>query len=110
MAKTLYPDIRPGMTVRIYQRITDVNSKGEEKERSQMFEGIVLARRGAEPQTTITVRKISEGVGVEKILPLAMPSIEKIEIVKQAKVHRAKLYFLRKSKKTLKETTVKKAR
>ena len=106
---TLYPNIRPGMTIRVYQRITDVTSKGEEKERSQMFEGIVLARRGSEPQTTITVRKISEGVGVEKILPLAMPSIEKIEVVKQAKVHRAKLYFLRKFKKTLKETAIKKA-
>ena len=109
MAKTLYPDIRPGMTIRVYQRITDVNAKGEEKERSQIFEGVVLARKGMEPQTTITVRKISEGVGVEKILPLAMPSIEKIEVVRQTNVRRAKLYFLRGYKKTLKEKVAKKS-
>lgn len=99
--KTDLPDIRPGMTVAVYQKITE-----GEKERTQKFEGIVLSRRGGhELSSTITVRKISEGVGVEKIFPLHSPLVTKIEIVKQAKVRRAKLYYLKGYKKKLKETT-----
>ncbi len=96
--------LKPGQTVQIHQKIQDINAKGEPRERLQMYEGVILARKhGSEPGATITVRKISHGVGVEKILPLALPTIDKIEIVKQAKVRRAKLYFLRTSKRGLKE-------
>jgi len=102
-------ELKPGMTVRVYQKIKELNSKGEEKERVQYFEGIIIAHKhGKEIGATITVRKISEGVGVEKIFPLNLPTITKIEIKKQAKVKRAKLYFLRSGyKKKLKETVVK---
>ena len=99
-----YPEIEPGMTVRVYQKIKEKNPKGEEKERQQAFEGVVIARRhGQEIGATITVRKISDGVGVEKIFPLFSPTIAKIQIKKRAKVRRAKLNFLRNYNKTLKE-------
>lgn len=99
----------PGMTVRIHQRITDVTPEGKERERIQIFDGMVLAHHGgATPGATITVRKISEGIGVEKIFPLHLPTIEKIEVVKQARVRRARLYFLRTNPKKLKEIKKKK--
>lgn len=83
--------IKPGDTVKVHQKIVD---KG--KTRLQVFEGIVLARKhGDEPGATFTVRKVSQGIGVEKIFPLYTPLIEKIEIVKRAKVRRAKLYYIR---------------
>jgi large subunit ribosomal protein L19 len=83
--------IKPGDTVKVHQKIVD---KG--KTRLQIFEGIVLARKhGDEPGATFTVRKVSSGVGVEKIYPLYSPLIEQIEIVKRAKVRRAKLYYIR---------------
>ncbi|MFN3188192.1 MAG: 50S ribosomal protein L19 [Candidatus Paceibacteria bacterium] len=83
--------IKPGDTVRVHQKIVD---KG--KTRLQVFEGLVLARKhGDEPGATFTVRKVSQGIGVEKIFPLYTPLIEKIEIVKRAKVRRAKLYYIR---------------
>jgi len=106
--KKKIPEIKPGMTVRIFQKIKELNIKGEEKERTQYFEGIVIAKKhGKEKGGTITVRKVSDGVGVEKIFPLNLPTIEKIEIKKQEKVKRAKLYFLRKGyKKKLKEEKV----
>jgi len=92
--KTDLPDIRPGDTVRVHQKI-----KEKDKERIQVFEGLVIARKhGREAGSTITVRKIVSGVGVEKILPLHSPVIEKIEIVKRGKVRRAKLYYLRTAK------------
>jgi large subunit ribosomal protein L19 len=102
------PDLKPGMTVRVYQKIKELNIKGEEKERIQYFEGMIIAKKhGKEAGGTITVRKISDGVGVEKIFPLNLPTIEKIEIKKIAKVNRAKLTFLKKGyKKKLKEKTV----
>lgn len=106
--KQTLPDIKPGMTVRIYQKIKELSPKGVEKERIQYFEGIVIAKKhGEEAGGTITVRKISDGIGVEKIFPLKMPSITKIEIKKQVKVKRAKLYFLKRGyKKKLKEVKI----
>jgi len=97
------PDIKPGNTVVVHQKI-----KEGKKERIQKFEGIVIARKGGTGlSATITVRKISEGVGVEKIFPLHSPTITKIEVLKKAKVRRSKLYYLRGYKKKLKETAVK---
>jgi len=88
------PDIMPGDTVRVHQRIVE---KG--KERLQAFEGIVLARKhGKGISATITVRRVVAGVGVEKIFPIHTPTVEKIEIIKRAKVRRAKLYYLRSAK------------
>ena len=102
-----FPDVKPGMTVRVHQRIKDVDAKGKEKERTQIFEGMVLARKGGmEKGATITVRKVSKGIGVEKIFPLHSPAISKIEIIKKARVRRSKLYFLRTFKKRLKEKKV----
>ena len=108
---TKIPEIKSGMTIRVYQKIKELNIKGEEKERTQYFEGMVIAHKhGKEIGNTITVRKISNGVGVEKIFPLNLPTIEKIEIKSQAKVRRSKLYFLKdlknRYKKKLKETKV----
>lgn len=107
--KEKIPELKPGMTVRVYQKIKELNIKGEEKERIQYFEGIIIAKKhGREKGATITVRKISHGVGVEKIFPLNLPTIEKIEIKKEARVRRAKLYFLKRGyKKRLKEKAVK---
>jgi len=84
-------DIRPGDTVRVHERVKEGN-----KERVAIFEGLVIGRRhGEEPGATITVRRISKGVGVERVFPLAMPTLEKIEITRRAKVRRAKLTYLR---------------
>jgi len=97
-------EIRPGMIIRVHQKIADTNSKGEEKERIQVFQGMVLAKKhGKEAGGTITVRKVSEGIGVEKIFPLNMPAIEKIELVRTYKVKQAKPYYLRTTKKKLTE-------
>lgn len=96
--------VRSGMTVSVHEKVVDVTPKGEPRERVQIFTGMVLARKhGAEPGATITVRKESEGVGVEKIFPVMSPLIDRIVIKKQFKTRRAKLYFLRDSKKRLKE-------
>ena len=88
------PGIKPGDTVRIYQRIKEKN-----KERLQPFEGVVLARKhGKGISATITVRRVVSGVGVEKIIPIHTPTVEKIEVLKRGKVRRAKLYYLRTAK------------
>lgn len=88
------PDIRAGDTVKVYQKI-----KEGDKERIQIFEGLVLAKKhGKEAGSMLTVRKIAQGVGVERIFPLHSPLIDKIEIVKRTKVRRAKLYYLRDAK------------
>lgn len=88
------PNIRPGDTVRIHQKM-----KLGKQERIQIFEGIVLARKhGKGVSATITVRKDFSGIGVEKIFPLHSPTIEKMEIVKRGKVRRAKIYHIREAK------------
>ncbi len=87
-------DIRPGDTVRMHQIIKD-----KDKEKIQIFEGLVLARKhGQGINATITVRKVISGVGVEKIFPIHSPMVKKIELVKRGKVRRAKLYYLREAK------------
>jgi len=87
------PDIRPGDIIRVHQKM-----KGGDKEKPQIFEGIVIAKKhGVGPSATITVRKESFGIGVERVYPLHSPTIERIEIVSRAKrTRRAKLYYLRK--------------
>ena len=85
------PDFSAGDTVRVYVRIRE-----GEKERLQSFEGVVLRRRGEGMGASFTVRKVSYGVGVERIFPLASPFIDKIEINKYGKVRRARIYYFRK--------------
>ncbi|SRR6056297_489780 len=101
-------DLKPGMTVRVHQKIKELNMKKEEKERIQYFEGIIIAKKhNSEAGGSITVRRVANGIGVEKIFPLNLPTITKIEIKKQAKVRRSKLYFLKRGyKKRLKEKKV----
>jgi large subunit ribosomal protein L19 len=87
---------KPGMVVKVHQKIKEMNTKGEEKERIQIYEGtIIAAKHGKEAGATITVRKNSEGVGVEKIFPIYSPVVDKIEVVKQMAVRRARLNYLR---------------
>ena len=91
MAERKALNIRSGDTVRVWQKIVE---KG--KTRRQAFEGLVLAvKHGSEAGGTFTVRKVSSGVGVEKIFPLYSPMIDSVEVVKSARVRRAKLYFIR---------------
>lgn len=102
-------DIKPGMVIRVHQKIKDVTAKGEEKERIQVYEGLVIAKKhGQETGATITVRKVSEGIGVEKIFPLHSPLVEKIELVDEKTIKRAKLYYTRNYKKRLKSVAEKK--
>ncbi len=84
------PDVRVGDTVKLHMKI-----KEGSKERIQVFEGIVLSIRGEGVNKNIVVRKISYGIGVEKIVPLHLPTLEKIEVVKRGKVRRANIYYLR---------------
>ena len=88
------PDVKPGDTVRVHQKI-----KEGDKERIQIFEGVVIARKhGKGVSSTITVRKVVQQVGVERIFPVHAPFIAKIEVVTSGKVRRSKLYFLRTAK------------
>jgi large subunit ribosomal protein L19 len=85
------PDLKPGWTIRVHQKIQEGG-----KSRIQVFEGLVIKRsHNKEAGATVTVRKITNGVGVERTFPIYSPLIEKIEVVKKAKVRRAKLYYLR---------------
>jgi len=87
-------EIRPGQQVKVFQKI-----KEGEKEKTHVFEGIVIARKhGKEAGSTITIRRMAAIIGTETILPLHLPSIEKIEILRRSKVRRAKLYYLRTAK------------
>ncbi len=108
--KTALPDLKPGQTIRVHQQIKEIEmteekgkEKAKERKRIQIFEGVIIKKRGTGQGATITVRKISNGVGVEKVFPVNLPTIVKIEVVKAAKVSRAKLYFLRDYNKRLKE-------
>ena len=89
-SKAELPAIRPGETVRVHVKVIE-----GEKERTQVFEGIVIGMAGSGSRANFTVRKISYGVGVERIFPLHSPRIDKVEVVARGKVRRAKLYFLR---------------
>ncbi|AUO10946.1 50S ribosomal protein L19 [Priestia megaterium] len=88
--KTDLPTFRPGDTVRVHVNIVEGT-----RERVQVFEGVVIKRRGGGISETFTVRKISYGVGVERTFPLHTPKIAKIEVMRRGKVRRAKLYYLR---------------
>lgn len=88
--RTNIPDFTPGDTVRVMVRVRE-----GEKERLQAFEGVCIARRGGGINESFTVRKISAGVGVERIFPLHSPGIAEIEVMRKGRVRRAKLYFLR---------------
>jgi large subunit ribosomal protein L19 len=85
------PDFRPGDTVRVSVRVRE-----GEKERLQAFEGVCIARRGGGISETFTVRKVSGGIGVERVFPLHSPLVAKIDVVRRGRVRRAKLYYLRK--------------
>lgn len=89
--RTDVPDFRPGDTVKVHARI-----KEGEKERIQVFQGVVIRKRKGNTRASFTVRKISYGIGVERIFPLHSPSIEKIEVMTRGKVRRGRLYYLRK--------------
>lgn len=84
------PDFRAGDTVRVYAKVVEGN-----RERIQLFEGVVIRRRGTGISATYTVRKISSGVGVERTFPLHSPRVAKIEVVRHGRVRRSKLYYLR---------------
>ena len=84
------PEFRPGDTVKVYVKI-----KEGERERIQVFEGLVIKKRGGGISETFTVRKISYGVGVERTFPVHAPLVDKIEVVRKGKVRRAKLYYIR---------------
>mgnify|MGYP002623405551 FL=1 len=88
--KTEIPEFQVGDTVKVYGRIVEGN-----RTRTQVFEGTVIKRQGGSNRETFTVRKSSNGVGVEKTWPLHSPNVEKIEVVRKGKVRRAKLYYLR---------------
>ena len=88
--KTL-PDLRPGDTIKVYQKV-----KEGDKERIQIFEGVIIAKKhGKGISATITVRKVVDGVGVERVFPINSPSLDKIEVVRSGKTRRSKLYYLR---------------
>jgi large subunit ribosomal protein L19 len=88
-----HPDFGPGDTVKVHVKI-----KEGEKERVQIFQGVVISKRKGTTNATFTVRKVSYSVGVERIFPLHSPTIDKIEVVTKGRVRRAKIYYLRKLK------------
>lgn len=88
--KTDIPEFRPGDTVRVHVRVVE-----GERERIQLFEGVVIKRRGVGVSATYTVRKVTSGVGVERTFPLHTPRVAQIDVVRHGRVRRAKLYYLR---------------
>ena len=84
------PDFRPGDTVKVHVRVVE-----GDKQRIQIFQGVVIARKGSGTRETFIVRKMSGGIGVERVFPLNGPVIDKIEVVRRGRVRRAKLYYLR---------------
>ena len=85
-----HPEFKPGDSVRVHVRVVE-----GDKHRIQVFQGVVIARRGGGTRETFTVRKISGGIGVERIFPLHSPNVDKIEVMRRGRVRRAKLYYLR---------------
>lgn len=101
--RTDIPDFGPGDTVRVYVKIKELKEDPKTKQlvervRTQPFEGVVIRRRGSGLGETFTVRKVTQGVGIEKIFPVHSPIIEKIEVLRKGKVRRARLYYLREKK------------
>ena len=91
MRQNKFEGLKPGWTVKVFQKIKD-----GEKTRTQAFEGLIIARKhGSESGGTITIRKVSGGIGVEKTFPVFMPTIDKVEVIRKSKVRRSKLYYLR---------------
>jgi len=88
--KNNIPSFKPGDTVRVHVKVIEGT-----RERIQLFEGVVIKRRGADISESFTVRKISYGVGVERTFPIHSPKIDKIEVMRRGRVRRAKLYYLR---------------
>jgi len=88
-----FPDFGPGDTIRVHTKVVEAH-----KERIQIFEGTVLQIRGSGPGKTFTVRKVTGGIGVERIFPYHSPSVVKVEIVRRGKTRRAKLFYLRSKK------------
>ena len=86
------PEFRPGDTLRVHVRLREAEG---EKERIQPFEGVVISKRGRMAGATFTLRRVSFGIGVERIFPMNSPTIQSIEVVRQGRVRRAKLYYLR---------------
>ena len=93
LTKKTVPNFEIGDTVRVHVKVVE-----GEKERSQVYEGTVIARKGSLNSETFTVRKLSYGVGVERIFPIHSPSVAKVDVVRQGRVRRAKLYYLRSKK------------
>jgi len=91
MVQNKFEGLKSGWTVKVFQKI-----KEGEKTRTQAFEGLIIARKhGAEAGGTVTVRKVSGGIGVEKTFPVFLPTINKVEVIRKSKVRRSKLYYLR---------------
>ncbi len=88
--RTDIPEFRPGDTIRVAVRVRE-----GEKERLQVFEGVCIGRRGSGNNETFTVRKVSAGVGVERVFPLQSPGVASVEVVRRGRVRQAKLYYLR---------------
>jgi large subunit ribosomal protein L19 len=88
--RTDHPEFAPGDTIRVQYRVRE-----GDKSRLQAFEGVCIARRGGGLGETFMVRKISSGIGVERVFPLHVPTVEQIEVVRRGRVRRAKLYYLR---------------
>jgi large subunit ribosomal protein L19 len=84
------PEFRAGDTVKVHVKVREGG-----KERIQVFQGVVIARRGGGTRASVTVRKVSGGIGVERVFPLHSPIIDKIEVIRRGKVRRSKLYYLR---------------
>ena len=104
MSEDIRNGLKTGMIVKVHQLIKEKNRKGEDKERIQIFEGTILAvKHGNEPGATVTVRKVSNGIGVEKIFPIHSPVVAKIELVREMKVRQSRPYYLRSHKKRLRE-------
>jgi large subunit ribosomal protein L19 len=89
--KAEHPEFRPGDTIKVYVRVIE-----GDKERAQMFQGVVINTRGAGTNRTFTVRKVSDGIGVERVFPIHSPNISKIVVARRGDVKRAKLFYLRK--------------